>query len=133
MRPAICNGVAAATLVASLSLCVGEAGAQEKVDTIAEMWARLKGCWKSPQLPPGHHGIEITFQVTFTRSGDILGHPRVTYESGYASDDDRLLYRTAVVEALQRCAPMPFTEGLGGAIAGRPLRLRIDDRRTKPT
>ena len=124
---------AAIALAASLALWGGEADAQEKVNTITEIGQRLMGCWKSPRLPGHHQGIEITFQIAFTRAGEILGKPKVTYESGYASDEDRLLYRTALAEALQRCAPMPFTEGLGNAIAGRPLRLRIDDRRAKPT
>ena len=33
------------------------------------------------------------------------------------------MYRVAVMEALQRCTPLPFTEALGGAIAGRPLAV----------
>jgi hypothetical protein len=70
--------------------------------------------------------------VAFNRSGEILGQPRITYESETASDDDRLAYRKAVMETLQRCTPLAFTEGLGGAIAGRPIALRFDDRRKPP-
>jgi hypothetical protein len=33
---------------------------------------------------------------------------------------------------LQRCAPLPFTEALGNAMAGRPFRMRlIDERKLK--
>jgi hypothetical protein len=33
---------------------------------------------------------------------------------------------------LQRCAPLPFTEALGNAVAGRPFTMRfIDDRKLK--
>jgi hypothetical protein len=28
-----------------------------------------------------------------------------------------------VMEALQRCTPMPFTEGMAGAVAGRPFAV----------
>ncbi len=77
--------------------------------------------------------MQIGFLVSFTKTGDIFGKPKITYESEYASDNDRLLYRTALVEALQRCTPMPFTDGLGDAVAGRPLRMTIDNRRTKST
>ncbi len=65
--------------------------------------------------------------VSFNRNGDVLGHPKITYESEQATDNDRVLYRIAVMEALQRCTPMPFTEGMAGAIAGRPFRVRMAD------
>ena len=40
-----------------------------------------------------------------------------------ATDNDRVAYRIAVMETLQRCTPMPFTEGMGGAVAGRPFAV----------
>ncbi|HZD27159.1 MAG TPA: hypothetical protein VE251_00500, partial [Xanthobacteraceae bacterium] len=69
---------------------------------------------------------------SFNRAGEILGHPRITYESEQATDNDRLEYRIAVMEALQRCTPMPFTEGLGGAVAGRPFAVPFRIRKTSP-
>ena len=65
--------------------------------------------------------------VSFNREGAILGRPRITFETEGASDNDRLAYRIAVMEALQRCTPLPFSEGLGGAVAGRPLDCQILD------
>ncbi len=127
--------VAAALL--GWSVQVGEGHAQDKpadtVSSVAQVVARLSKCFKPPQLPPDHPGLEIGFLVTFNRTGDILGKPRITYESEYASDNDRLLYRTALAEALERCTPLPFTESLGNAVAGRPLRVKFDNRRTKST
>ena len=41
-----------------------------------------------------------------------------------------LQYRIAVMETLQRCTPLPFTEGLGGAVAGRPLGDPIQNPQT---
>ena len=67
--------------------------------------------------------MDITVIVSFNREGAILGHPRITHESENASDNDRLKYRVAVMETLQRCTPLPFTEALGGAIAGRPFAV----------
>jgi hypothetical protein len=29
------------------------------------------------------------------------------------------------MEALQRCTPMPFTESMGGAVAGRPFAIQF--------
>ncbi|TMJ82089.1 MAG: hypothetical protein E6G79_13985, partial [Alphaproteobacteria bacterium] len=49
-----------------------------------------------------------------------------------ANDNDRLQYRVAVMEALQRCTPMPFTESMGGAVAGRPFAVRFRNRIRPP-
>ena len=34
------------------------------------------------------------------------------------------------MEALQRCTPLPFTEGLGGAVAGRPFAIQFQNPET---
>ncbi len=77
-------------------------------------------------------GIDITVVVSFKRDGNILGHPKITYESEQATDNDRLNYRIAVMEALQRCTPMPFTEGMAGAVAGRPFAIQFHNRKIPP-
>jgi hypothetical protein len=103
-----------------------------QLNTIADVFARLRTCWRPPDAARVHSDIDITVVVSFTRSGEILGRPRVTYESEQADDNDRLLYRIAAMEALQRCTPMPFTEGMGGAIAGRPFAIRFLNRKPPP-
>ena len=115
-----------------LGIWASEATAQsEAVNTLKEAFVRLNGCWKPP--PPSRaNPIDITVVVSFNRAGDILGHPRISFESEQASDNDRLQYRIAVMEALQRCTPMPFTEGMAGAIAGRPLAIRFHGRKRQP-
>ena len=74
-------------------------------------------------------GMQITYRVAFTRIGEILGKPIITFESPDASDEERLRYRISVAEALTRCTPLPFTEALGNAIAGRPISIRLIDER----
>ncbi len=101
-----------------------------QVDNLKELFARLLSCWRPPQRASA--AIDITVLVSFDRSGNILGHPKITYESEQASDNDRLLYRVAVMETLQRCTPMPFTEGMGGASAGRPFAIQFKTRRRQP-
>ena len=76
--------------------------------------------------------MDITVIVSFNRSGQILGKPRITFESAAATDNDRLEYRVAVMETLQRCTPMPFTEGMAGAAAGRPFWIRFSSSKTAP-
>lgn len=101
------------------------------LDTLQDVFARLSSCWKPPPSSAAN-AMDITVIVSFDRTGVIIGHPRITFESEQASDDDRLQYRIAVMETLQRCAPLPFTEGLGGAIAGRPLTVQFRTRKRPP-
>jgi len=102
------------------------------LNTIAEVFAALEACWIPPGLDQARAGMQITVMVSFKRSGELLGKPRITYETREASDDERLSYRVAMAEALRRCTPLPFTEALGNALAGRPMTLRfIDNRKLK--
>jgi len=117
---------------AALLLNVTSAAAEDaRVNTIQEVFQHLRSCWKPPP-PAKARPLDITVVVSFNRSGNILGHPRITYESSEASDNDRLQYRIAVMEALQRCTPMPFTDAMAGAAAGRPFAIQFRNRKTSP-
>ena len=118
---------------AALSLALaGPARAEpERLDSIRDVVVKLHSCWKPPPLSQANP-IDITVVVSFNREGVILGHPRITYESEQASDNDRLQYRIAVMETLQRCTPLPFTEGMAGAIAGRPFAVQFHNRKPPP-
>ena len=119
--------LAAALLLPSL---IAPAQAQPaQVDTIKDVFARLRACWRPP--PPGRANpdMDITVIVSFNRDGNIFGHPKITFESAQATDNDRLLYRIAVMETLQRCTPMPFTQGMAGAVAGHPFAVRFRNRK----
>jgi hypothetical protein len=121
----------AAPLLLSLALTTSAHAESDRVDTIKDVIVRLYDCWKPP--PPSQaNPIDITVIVSFNRQGAILGHPRITYESEDATDNDRVQYRVAVMETLQRCTPLPFTEGLGGAVAGRPFAVRFKSRKNPP-
>jgi hypothetical protein len=105
---------------------------KKPVNTIAEVFAALEACWVPPTLAQARAGMQITVMVSFKRSGELLGKPRITYETPEASDDERMAYRLAMAEALRRCTPLRFTDALGNALAGRPLTLRfIDNRKLK--
>jgi len=116
-------------------LCLVLTGAAQaepqQLDTIRDVVVRLHRCWKPPPLSSANP-IDITVVVSFNREGVILGHPRITYESEQADDNDRLMYRIAVMEALKRCTPMPFTEGMAGAVAGRPFAVQFRNRKLPP-
>jgi hypothetical protein len=103
----------------------------EQIDTIKDVYAKLHSCWRPPPASRANP-IDITVIVSFNREGAILGQPRITYETANAGDDDRVAYRIAVMETLQRCTPLPFTEGLAGAVAGRPFALPFRTRKRPP-
>ena len=103
----------------------------QQLDTIKDVYAKLYSCWRPPPASRANP-IDITVIVSFNREGAILGQPRITYESANAGDNDRIAYRIAVMETLQRCAPLPFTEALGGAVAGRPLAVTFRSRKRPP-
>ncbi|MEA2922008.1 MAG: hypothetical protein QOF07_1971 [Bradyrhizobium sp.] len=119
---------AAALLVLASGCARAESG---QINTIREAIERIGSCWKPPPVSEANP-IDITVSVSFNRAGEIMGHPRITYESEQATDNERLHYRVAVMEALQRCTPMPFTESMAGAVAGRPFAVRFRNRKPPP-
>ena len=121
--------IAVALLQPSSAFAQGEPA---HVNTIRDVVAKLRTCWRPPPPSRATPDIDITVIVSFKRNGDILGRPKITYESEQATDNDRLEYRIAVMEALQRCTPMPFTESMGGAIAGRPFAVQFHNRKPQP-
>jgi hypothetical protein len=99
------------------------------LNTIQEVFSALEACWIPPDLDHARPGMQITVLLSFRRSGELNGKPRVTYETPGATDAQRLAYRYALARAIARCTPLPFTEALGNALAGRPMTMRFIDRR----
>ncbi len=101
----------------------------DELNTLRDLFGALRACWTPPALDHARAGMEISVRLSFDRFGNIIGSPRFTYSTRDASDEQRELYRRAVVDSLARCAPLPLTRGLGGAIAGRPIAIRYIDNR----
>jgi hypothetical protein len=108
-----------------------EAGAEHQLDSIASLFAALRGCWVPPSEDEARPGMQMAVRLSFKRSGEIMGTPRVTYVTPDAPQEARDTYRNAVTASLERCTPMPFSKGLGGAIAGRPIAIRFVDNRNR--
>ena len=107
---------------------------ETKLNTLRELNAALRACWVPPPADRGRTGMELTVRFSFNRAGRIIGQPRFTYVSRVGNPAEQELYRRAVLDSLAGCTPLPFTAGLGRAIAGRPLTIRfIDDRRPRGT
>jgi hypothetical protein len=103
---------------------------QHTLDSISAMFAALRACWLPPPQDEARHGMEYTIRFAFKRDGAIVAPPRVTYASHDAPADVRNVYRDAVNAALKRCTPLHFSDGMGGAVAGRPIAIRFVDNRT---
>jgi hypothetical protein len=99
------------------------------IDTIRELFAALRACWLPPDTDEAHHGMQMSVRFAFKRTGEVIGEPRVTYTTPGTDDDTRQVYRRAITRALDRCTPVPFSKGMGGAIAGRPIAIRYVDNR----
>jgi hypothetical protein len=110
-----------------------DAAADHPLDSIRDMFAALRACWVPPPKDEARHGMEYTIRFAFKRDGEIVAPPRVTYASHDAPADVRDIYRDAVDAALKRCTPLHFSDGMGGAVAGRPIAIRFVDNRTTDT
>ena len=118
-----------------LTTLAGSAAAQSSrapINTLNELEAALLDCWVPPPIEQSRPGMQITVLISFKRNGELFGQPRITFQSGDASDAERASYRTAVAETLKRCASLPFTEALGNGMAGEPLAMRFIDDRERP-
>ena len=74
--------------------------------------------------------IDITVMVSFNRKGAILGQPKDHLRIRKRQRQRPDCVPIAVMETLQRCTPLPFTEGLGGAVAGRPFAIQFQNPKT---
>jgi hypothetical protein len=107
-----------------------ETAQQHPLDSIRDMFAALRACWVPPPKDEARHGMEYTIRFAFKRDGEIVAPPRMTYASHDAPTEVRGIYRDAVNAALKRCTPLHFSDGMGGAVAGRPIAIRFVDNRT---
>jgi hypothetical protein len=122
----------AALAIAALSAGAAAQEPRPRLNTLVELGAAMRACWIPPSIEQSRPGMQITVMMSFRRNGELLGQPRITFQSVEASDDERLAYRIAVADMLKRCTPLPFTDGLGNAVAGRPFTMRlIDERKLK--
>jgi hypothetical protein len=99
------------------------------LDTIGDLFAELRSCWSPPPTDQAREGMQMSVRFSFKRTGELIGPPRMTFATSGASDDNRSTYLKAINDSINACLPMKFTDGLGGALAGRPLMIRYVDNR----
>lgn len=98
------------------------------LNTLNDISDALRGCWKWPPLSEINTGMDLTVLLSFKRSGEIFG-AKITYQSKNVSAEERAIYHGVLLDALKLCSPLPVSESLGHAIAGRPMLFRFHDTR----
>jgi hypothetical protein len=99
------------------------------LDTIGDLFATLRSCWTPPPEDAARAGMQMSVKFSFKRDGELIGTPRLTYATPGASAQARDVYRQTIDDSLSHCAPLAFSKGMGGAIAGRPILVRYVDNR----
>lgn len=89
--------------------------------TLNALFAYLSHCLRDVAGPPG---AQLTIAFALKRDGSLLGAPHVAFLRAQR-DSDRALMLDRVAGKFAACLPAPITDGLGGAIAGRRLTLRV--------
>jgi len=99
------------------------------LDNIGDLFAALRSCWSPPAAEAAREGMQMSVRFSFKRSGEMIATPRVTFATAGVAADTRATYLKAITSSLDACLPLKFTDGLGGALAGRPIAIRYVDNR----
>ena len=99
------------------------------LNSIGDLFAALRSCWTPPAADDAREGMQMSVRFSFKRSGEMIGEPRLTFSTSGVPADTRATYLKAINSSLNACLPLKFTDGLGGALAGRPIAIRYVDNR----
>ena len=99
------------------------------LDTIGDLFAELRSCWSPPPADVAREGMQMSVRFSFKKSGEMIGPPRMTFATAGVTPEIRETYLNAINASLSACIPLKFTDGLGGALAGRPIAIRYVDNR----
>jgi hypothetical protein len=91
-------------------------------NTLRELFAELNRCMITPK---GNIGSELTIVFSLRRDGALLGKPKITFAKLPGDASDQRKFAEALASYFDKCLPITITDGLGGAIAGRPLSMRF--------
>jgi hypothetical protein len=102
---------------------------EHPVDRINELGPLLSRCLELPSDDEARTGMQLSLKLAFKRDGELLADPRFTYTSHDAPEKVKAAYRAAALDMLKHCTPLPVTDKFGGAIAGRPFVVAIEETR----
>jgi hypothetical protein len=104
-----------------------QTSAKPAVHNLQEIAKALDACMRPLAVPDRYLGIRIAARLGLNARGQPLGPPQFTYVTPGAPARIKIEYKTAILDALRRCTPLPFSNELGATIAGVPLILSFDE------
>jgi hypothetical protein len=139
-------GLARAAVLVVLALAAGAAAAQQpgapagpnpplrrpvQLEKLTDIALAMEVCWRANLPARRVPGMTIRVMVAFKRNGEMFGEPKFTFATPGVPTDTKAVYQRAAAAAVARCDPLPFSEGLGNAAAGRPWVFEFIDRRSE--
>jgi hypothetical protein len=100
---------------------------KQTLHTLRQVRAALIACLTPLPVEEKYRGMRITMRFSWDAHGQILGQPRFTYTTPDVPEKVRAAYKSAMLESLSRCTPLPFSSKLGASFAGQPFFLRFGD------
>src|ERR1039458_3163637 len=70
----------------------------------------------------------MTIVFSLKRDGSLLGTPRISHAKLLGDEQAQRDFAKSILAAFGKCLPISITDGLGGALAGRPMSFRITSR-----
>jgi hypothetical protein len=102
---------------------------EHPVDRINELGPLLSKCLELPPDDEAQVGMQLSLKLAFKRDGEVLADPRFTYTTHDAPEKVKAAYHAAALDMLKHCTPLPIIDKFGGAIAGRPFVVAIEETR----
>lgn len=93
--------------------------------SLHDLWEALGTCARHVEVGPEAAGSQLTILFTLKRDGNLQGKPRITYSRLIGAADDQRAFLSVTLSAIASCFPVAVTEGLGAAIAGRPIHFHL--------
>jgi hypothetical protein len=118
---AISRGILRSAALALL-LAMSSEAKSAPANSLRELYAVLGECVKAPVGAPGS---EITVVFSLKRNGSLFGKPRISHAKLLGDANAQRDFVASVLAGFNRCLPVSITEGLGGAVAGRPMSFRV--------
>ena len=109
-------------LALSVALAFPSAALADPANTLTAMFSTMTHCLSETRLAKGS---DITVRFSINRKGDIIGHPFYTHASVSGDYLARAMNMGRVDAVIDRCFPLAISDGLGGAVAGRPMVVRL--------
>ena len=111
-----------ASVFVGLVLCAlaPASGQTRPANTLKELFGHLRTCFGTLQAPDGS---KLTMVFSLRRDGTLIGQPRISDAQLPKDPAERQRLLADAASALAKCLPVSITDGLGGAIAGRPLAV----------